>query len=121
MRTNRPRPVPAPCDGFQATLRDAESWRDWVIPWINWLAVSAMTVFAATLLVGGVLVGDWDDPVPPHLAVSWSIASLAAVLTLLVAWRTKSRSVKVGAVLALPLQALLWAAEVLPSIERASA
>lgn len=89
--------------------------------WIVWLTSSAVIVFVATLLVGGVLVGDWDDPVPPNPAASWSIALLAAVLTLLIAWRTRSRSVKVGAVLALPLQALLWSVEVLPSIERAVA
>ncbi len=85
------------------------------------MTISAAVVFAATFVVGGVLVGDWDDPVPPHPAVSWSVASLAAALTLFVAWRTESRSIKVAAVLVLPLQALLWAAEVLPSIERASA
>lgn len=82
---------------------------------------SVVVVVAATLLVGVVLVGDWDDPVPPHPAVSWLIASLAAALTLLIAWRTKSRSVKIAAALALPLQALLWAVVVLPSIERAAA
>ena len=88
--------------------------------WIAWSTSSVVIVFAATLLVGGVLVGDWDDPVPPHPAVSWCVASLAAALTLLIAWRTESRGVKIAAVSALPLQALLWSLEVLPSIERAA-
>ncbi|MDE0320671.1 MAG: hypothetical protein OXI97_12410 [Acidimicrobiaceae bacterium] len=108
MRANRPRPVPAPCDGFQATLGDAESWRGWVIPWINWMAISAVAVFAAFMAVLAVFVGDWDDPAPPPRVGVWVIGGFAASVTVWIAWRVRLRSLRIAAAAALPLQAWFW-------------
>ncbi|MDE0133443.1 MAG: hypothetical protein OXM54_01265 [Acidimicrobiaceae bacterium] len=107
-RATRPRPVPAPCDDFQGALRDAKSWRTWVIPWINWLAVNAAAVFAAFLVIMAVFIGDWDNPIPPPRVGVWAVGGLAAAVTVWVAWRMRLRSLRLASVGAPPLHAWFW-------------
>jgi len=105
---NNPRPTrPPDC----AAARRALARTDWIV----WIVLSAFIVGFSTVIVGMWLVGDWDDPMPPHPIAAWSVAGAAAAATVLIARHTKVRSLMIASIVALPLQASYWALLVIPA------
>lgn len=84
------------------------------------MVLSAFIVGFATVIVTASLVGDWDDPMPPNPIAAWAVAGTAAVATVLIARRTKVRSLMIASTAALPLQALYWALLVMPAAGRSN-